>query len=233
MPNRAIVFTSAALLAACSVSRVSDGPTTREHRTIALAKAEVARVKVDVGAGTLQVRGGAPTLLEADFAYNVPEWKPSIEQNTFGSAVEIAVTQPSKSIAVGRPENRWDLALNDTVPVEVEAHLGAGEAKLELGRLRLRDVKISVGAGRVDLDLRGTPAQSYKVEVEGGVGQATIYLPATVAISAMATGGIGSVEVQGLERADGRWRNPRVTSGPVTIGVDVHGGVGQVRLIAE
>ena len=60
-----------------------------------------------------------------------------------------------------------------------------------------------------------------------------LYLPKSAGISATASGGIGDIEVRGLEKRDGRWINPGKEHAAATIRVDVRGGVGQIRLVAE
>ena len=85
----------------------------------------------------------------------------------------------------------------------------------------------------MDADLRGNPKRSYDVRINGGVGQATIHLPKSVGISATAVGGIGEVNVSGLEKRNGRWINPGHESDPVTIRLDVKGGIGQIDVVAE
>ena len=117
--------------------------------------------------------------------------------------------------------------------MDLIAHMGAGEAHLNLGSLNLRSVDVNLGVGEADVDLRGNPKRSYDVQIHGGVGQATVHVPKTVGISAMAAGGIGDVNVRGLENRGGRWINPGHENGPVTIRLDVKGGVGQIDLIAE
>jgi predicted membrane protein len=97
----------------------------------------------------------------------------------------------------------------------------------------LRSVEVNMGAGQLDVDLRGAPKRSYNVRINGGVGEATVYVPRSVAVEATATGGIGEVSVSGLEKRGGYWFNPAHEHDPVTVRVDVKGGVGQIRLVAE
>jgi len=54
-----------------------------------------------------------------------------------------------------------------------------------------------------------------------------------VGITATASGGIGDINVRGLENRNGRWINKSHELDPVTIRVDVKGGVGEIRLVAE
>jgi len=209
------------------------GPIEHEHFASPMDKAETTRVGLSMGAGTLTVKGGASDLVSADFSYNVPAWKPSTVQSVSGTQSEIQISQGPSNGSGSNTENTWDVALNDSRPMTLIAHVGAGEAHMTLGSLNLRRIELTIGAGQVDMDLRGTPKTSYAVSVHGGVGQATIHLPKTVAISASASGGLGDISTKGLEKRDGRWINPAVTSSPVTIELDVHGGVGQIELIAD
>ncbi len=228
-----LVVAAAALVAGCVSGPGSTGPTTHEHQVVDLDKAELTHVNLHMGGGELDVEGGAAKLLDANFTYNVPAWKPSIAHTASGKESDLVVSQGTETTILGRTENTWQLALNNAAPMDVTAHLGAGRARMTLGSLNLRGVELHLGAGEADMDLRGTPTTSYSVQIHGGVGQATVQVPASVAISATASGGIGDIKVKGLEMRDGRWVNPRVESGPVTITLDVHGGIGEIDIIAE
>jgi len=231
--TRGVILTAVWLVAGCSFDGVKPGPTERLHQVVELDKTERTRVSLRMGGGELEVKGGAAALLESDFSYNVPQWKPSVTYRASGSQGDLEVSQDTQTRAAGESENHWQLTLNDMMPMDIEAHVGAGEARLTLGSLNLRSVAVEMGAGEVDVDLRGQPRASYKVSVHGGVGSATIHVPASVPIAASASGGIGSISVEGLEKQGDRWINAKVPSGPVTIGLDVQGGVGEIRIVAE
>ena len=68
-----------AVLSACAMNRLQTGPTTHESKAVDLGKSEMARVELKMGVGELNVDGGSPKLLEADFLYNVPAWKPFMQ----------------------------------------------------------------------------------------------------------------------------------------------------------
>ena len=144
---------------------------------------------------------------------------------------DIEVSQAPGAVPHGK--NNWNLRFNDSVGMDLVVKMGAGEAHLNLGSLNLRNVAFDLGAGEVDVDLRGNPKRSYDVKINGGVGQATIHLPKGVGISATAVGGIGEVNVSGLEKRNDRWINPGHENGPVIIRLDVKGGIGQIDVVAE
>jgi hypothetical protein len=83
------------------------------------------------------------------------------------------------------------------------------------------------------LDLRGDPKRDYDVNIRGGVGEATVYLPQSAGIVADASGGIGGIKVLGLRQSEGHYVNDAYGHAKATIRVDVRGGVGAINLLAE
>lgn len=229
--KRSVGFLAMMLLVGCKPAHV--GETRHDSVHFDLDRSEVARVELRMGAGELRVKGGSSRLAEADFTYNVDEWKPKVDYHSTGSRGDLVIAQPDGTGRFGDTENRWDVRLNDTALVDFSVRFGAGDANLDLSTMNLRGVDVHMGAGELKMDLRGHPKRSYDVRVEGGVGEATIYLPREVGISAHAQGGIGEISVRGLEERGGRWINRSQENSPVTIRVDVKGGVGQINLIAE
>lgn len=222
------VVGTAALLSGCGF-QTATGETRNETLSFDLDNSKRARVDIRMGAGELRVSSGTPKLMTGKFAYNVPEWKPVVDYKA-GSG-ELLLSQPGYSASFGNGVNNWDVTLNGDVPLEFTAHLGAGEANLELGRMNLSRIELTIGAGQMNVDLRGEPKRDYTVEVRGGVGETTVHLPKDVGISATATKGIGDISVDGLEQRDGVWINPDRIGAPVTVRLDVKGGIGQIRLI--
>jgi hypothetical protein len=233
-PLSFIAVSAALLLTACG--KTTNSPTTpeqQESRSVELDKSERVRVDLRMSVGELNVRAGAAKLLDADFTYNVAEWKPDLRYRATGSVGDLVIEQQGPSSSSGNAKNRWDLRFNEKVPLDFKAHFGAGEAKLELGKLNLRSVDITMGAGTIEVDLRGTPAQDYAVQIRGGVGEATVRLPKDVGISALASGGIGDISVTGLRKDGDHYVNDAYATATRKIRLDVKGGVGSIRLIAD
>jgi predicted membrane protein len=125
------------------------------------------------------------------------------------------------------------LAFNDQKPLDLDVNCGAGETRLDIGELELRHVKVSMGVGELRMDLHGAPKHDYDVSIHGGIGQATVYLPSDVGIEANAEGGIGDIHVSGLEKHGGRYVNQALGKAQTTIRLDIQGGIGEIRLIAD
>src|SRR5512143_2496487 len=121
-----------ALLAGCS-SGARVGELQRESQSVELGDAKSVIVKINMGAGDLQVTGGAEKLLEADFKYNVVVLKPEVGY-TDG---RLEVRQPEISglpnlLGIMNFRNEWDLRLNDQVPMDLSVDLGGGTSNLQL-----------------------------------------------------------------------------------------------------
>jgi hypothetical protein len=209
------------------------GPTQHDSQSVASDAAKALRTEVKMGAGTLKLSGGTSKWMEGDFSYNVASWKPVVKYSTFGTRGDLTIEQPSSNESHLNTTNDWDLRFNNDIPTELTVRLGAGEARLDLGSLALRNLEVEMGAGSLRLDLRGTPKHDYDVRVRGGAGEAIVHLPKDVGISAKASGGLGEIKVQGLRKDGDHWVNDGAASSKVQIHVDVQGGVGSISLIAE
>ena len=229
----ALLAAAVVALCGCEMNVERGGPVQHATRSIDLDKSEMARIEIRMGAGELQLEGGSEKLMEADFAYNVPSWRPEVRYESSGFRGDLVIEQPHGVNMRSNLTYKWNIRLNDQLPLDVVTHLGAGEARMELGEVNLRSVEVHMGVGELRLDLRGKPRRDYSVEVHGGVGHATIYLPGDAGVVAQARGGIGHIEMRGLEKRDDEWINPAHQHAPATIHLNVSGGVGDISVIAE
>lgn len=218
-------------LTGCTVEKA--GPLVNDFRVFERDDAESLRVSLRMGAGELRIGSGTQKLLRADFAYNVPSWKPEVTYSTGAKAATLRIEQPSVSKSLGNTKYEWDLRLNREVPVDLDVHFGAGEATLDLGSLDMRSIDVNMGVGELKLDLRGQPKRDYNVKIQGGIGEATVRLPGDVGVIADAQGGIGDISAAGFRKENGRYRNEAYGHSKNTIRLVVHGGIGSIKLISD
>ncbi len=130
------------LSAACVV--VNEGPATMEHsaQTVDAKGAQSVHVEIDMGAGELQVRGGAAPLMDADFRYRASDGRPEVTYDVSGSRGTLTVRQPSRHTIGGNSKNIWELRLNEDVPMDLSIKMGAGEGRLNLGSVALHSLTI-------------------------------------------------------------------------------------------
>jgi hypothetical protein len=163
-------------LALSSCSTLSAGPLQTESRLVELGEAESAQVQVSMGAGRLRIDDGSLALLEGAFTYNIPEWRPEVTYTVDGGVGQLIIQQPSGIEILpqrGVSQYDWNLRLNNRVPISMNIMLGAGEAQLYLGELRLSDLSVTTGAGNTIIDLSGDWRHDLNVDIREASGKST------------------------------------------------------------
>jgi hypothetical protein len=226
---------AAAILFSAGCVQIDTPPATprTESRVIDRQDAETVQVEVVMAAGELKMRGGAKALMEADLRYAPDSWRPEVKYEVTGFRGRLSVRHPNNSGIGGKTVSDWDLRLNEDTPLDVNIKIGAGESRLDLGRLSMRNLEIELGAGSLKLDLTGKPKKTMDVKVRGGVGEAIVRLPREVGVEVEAHGGIGEITSSGLQKSGSVYRTEAAERGSVGMKVSVHGGIGSIRLIAE
>jgi hypothetical protein len=222
------------MVAGCNVENWDVGPPQTESQAVKLGGAKSARVEIEMPAGELSMGSGAKELLEADFSYPGPGSRPQVEYSVSGGQGQLTIRQPGSIHGRGGDHNTWDLRLSNKVPLEVKVDQGAGRARLNLGGLPLSRLDVHMGAGETFVDLSGDWKNDLTANIEGGVGKATVRLPSDVGVRASAHGGIGAIHVHGLRKDGEVYVNEAYGKSPVTVQVEVKGGVGEIDLeVAE
>jgi hypothetical protein len=202
-----------------------------DHRKIELGKARSVRAEVHIGAGELLLSGGAKPLLEADFIYNVSQWKPEVSYEVQGEEGKLRVRQPSvQGIPRGGSKYEWNLSFNNHVPLDLRVELGAGKSTLLLGELSLTNLEVETGVGETTIDLNGEWKQDLVAKIEGGIGQLNVHLPSDTAIAVEAEKGIGTVKVDGLRQDGKRYVNDAFGKTTPTLRIHIEAGIGEIRL---
>lgn len=202
-----------------------------ESRSVKLGDAKTVRAEIQMGAGEMKLAGGARELLEAEFSYNVGRWKPEVEYSVSGERGLLTIRQPERSGGPMGPRHyQWNLHFNNKVPLELIVNLGAGKAELTLGSLALRNLDLNMGVGEAVVDLTGDWKNDLEAHIKGGVGKATVRLPRDVGVEVHAKGGIGEVRPGELKKEGDAYVNDAYGKSPVTLRVNVEGGIGEINL---
>ena len=238
-----------------SGARVGDLQTKSE--SIELGDAETVDVEIKMGAGELDVSGGADELLEATYTYNVDELEPEATYSEGKLIVQHADVKGGIRTFFDLDDyrNEWDLRFNEDVPMEMNIDLGAGRSNLTLGSLALTGLDINAGAGDVDVDLSGSQSltrldydmgagrvtldltgnwqQDMDASIDGGVGELTLSLPRDVGVRVEVDTGIGSVVTSGLTKDGDTYTNDAYGESDVTLNIEIDAGVGKINLDVE
>jgi hypothetical protein len=204
-----------------------------ETQSVDLGTANTAKVRIEFAAGSLKVDGGADRLMEADFRYNVDDWKPRVNYNVSGSRGELLVDhlRDNLKLPLGKEVvNEWNIHLNNAVPLDLEIRTGAGDSDLDLSALDASNLQVEVGAGTTNLDLRGNWDHDVSADITGGVGNLSITLPSDVGVRVNMNTALVSVTANGLIIEEGGYVNKAFGTAAHTLTLNLQAGVGSVVL---
>jgi hypothetical protein len=208
------------------------GDMVTESKSFELGEVRSLDVDLSVNIGTLRVRGGAEELADVEFRYNVAEWKPKVDYSASGGKARLIIRQPehqNRSIP-DDAKSIWEIDINDGVPLTLNLDMGIGESDVALGGSSLSDLDIDQGIGEMTLDLTGDWTNDLDVNIDGGIGEATIRVPDGVGVRVKADTGIGGVSTLGFTRRGGAYVNAAYGETEATIEIDVDAGIGSITI---
>lgn len=212
----------------------SHANTRQDAQTIALQGAKSVVADIDLPTGTLDLSGGAPQLLDANFRYRERDGKPEAVYSVSGDRGTLDISQNNDSHThLASSGNDWRLLLGNAVPLDLTVSIGAGKANLNFQGLDISHADVKIGAGELNLDLTGPRKSDLHVDIHGGVGKAVIRLPRDVGSHLQTSGALGSVNAEGFHEADDVYTNDAFGKSASTVYVTVSGGVGQVTLVQQ
>ena len=128
-----------------------------------------AKLKMVVGASSLEIGSGAGKFVEGTIDYDIPESKPFV--STTGNIVRIEQTRDP----LAYPHyfsNKWNLRLGDAKPFTMELSAGVIRTNLSLGKLPITDLLIEAGAGDTRISFKETnPSIMNNLEARVGAGE--------------------------------------------------------------
>lgn len=202
--------------------------------TVDREDAKTVRVTLEMGAGDINLSGGASHLLEGEFDYRSSSETPKVDYHVSGTTGELRISQDDSDSHINtRADNHWTLHLANDIPMEIKIDMGAGRGNLRLRDIQVTRLNLDMGAGQADVDFSGDRKSDLTADLEGGVGEANIRLPKNVGVIVHASGGLGTIDARGLHHDGDEYTNDLYGKSPVTIHLKVTGGVGRISLTQE
>lgn len=131
-------------------------------------------VSIAMGAGTLNLSGGANSLINGTVEYNVSQWKPILTED--GDKVTIKQENLDNLPVPRNLVNDWTIQLNSSTPMDLHVAAGAYQGTLDLGGLRLQNLSIADGASQVTVNFNTpNPEVMGTLSYKTGASQVKLY----------------------------------------------------------
>ena len=217
-------------------SQYGDKVLESESVSIDLDGASEGRISLHHGAGELRVAAGAAEsqLLSGTFDGGVEQ-----TSKRTGDRLDAKLKVSSQGFPfafvpwIWGPGNRirWDFAVNPNIPLMLEVHSGANDARLYLTDTHMTDLEIHTGASATEVHL---PAQveHTRVKVEAGAASVKLTVPDGVAARVEVSGGLIGVDVdQTRFPKQGKvYCTPDFDSAPYRVEIKVEAGAGSISV---
>ena len=170
--------------------------------SIPLESARSARIKLDHGAGRLNIQGGAASneLLNGAFGAEV-----NTNTRLEGDQLQVKLrTSPHMWSWYPGESLDWDIHLNGEIPLSLKIDSGASSSTLDLTNLKVVDLDIDTGASSTEVSLPAN-AGNTRVDIDSGASSLNLRIPVGVAARIRVKSGIASVNVDSnrFPRLDG------------------------------
>jgi hypothetical protein len=226
--------------------------TRTQNRSVPREGARRTNLRLHLGAGVLSVKGGASGLVDAEFITNMTDLDPEFVYRVSDGIGEVSINQPVNAFPSFSSYMRyeWRIRCADGIPVDVDLQFGAGTGDIDLSTVPVRQLKahtgagqcravilasslerfdLQTGAGRFDLEVKGTPGSPAQGSIHGSVGALQLRVPRTTPTRIRVDKAIGGVSVRGFMQNDRDYTNYAPGTSPA-LDIDVHVGVGEVTL---
>jgi len=200
---------------------------------IEVGEATELEASIDMAAGKLTVTGGAAGAVDADFDFGRPTWRPLVEYDPVDGTGRLSIRTPQVATfgPKGNLRYEWRIALSDELPLNLDVDMGAGEVDLDLRGTRLRDIRVDLGAGDSMIDLSGGWADDVTGEINTGAGTLTLKVPADVGVRIVGyQDGLGTYRADGFAQDGDALVNRAYETAEVRFDLVLRRGIGDVTI---
>jgi hypothetical protein len=126
--------------------------------------------------------------------------------------------------------NSATFKLNTAPEWEIDVKTGATKLDFDLGKFKVRSLKLSGGAAAFDVKL-GQPLATTNVTVSTGMSAVVISIPANAACRVVSSTGLSSTDFEGIhKKADGVYETPGYNTAPTKFNIKMSGGMADFKV---
>lgn len=165
-----------------------------EHASIPLEGAAQARIRINHGAGRVNISAHDEPgiLVDGDFGGGL-----DIQTRRDGERLDVKMSVRTQILPFSWYPGYsldWNFTLNQGIPLAIELNTGASDNRIDLSELKVSEVKLSSGASATHLTLPAN-AGFTRLDVESGAASVDISVPSGVAARIRSRSGLSSLNL--------------------------------------
>jgi hypothetical protein len=221
------------------------------NHTLGLDGTKQSNIRLEIPAGELTLKTGSAQLIDTKVNYNLKDWKPTTSLTRSNGSTSLTIKQKSDNGNNNAGENKWNVSLNKSTPLNLSLTMGAGKSNLDLSNSRLQKlnieagavgcdinlkgssvkvVEIAAGVGELNLDMTGNWDHNVQVDISGGIGEVNLKLPKNTGVRLNPTG-LGSKNLNGFKKNGSYYQNAAYGKSKHTLTINVSGGMGSINVV--
>ena len=200
-----------------------------ENASIDLQGATSAKVRINHGAGELNIHSGAAG---NDFMRGTFLGGLDFKSNRSGDQLEVKM-RPARDMGFpfgGHFKLDWDIAFNADIPLALDLNLGANKATLDLRDMNLSHLDLDTGASDTDIHL---PARGrFTTDIDCGAASVTVHIPEGLAArirSNVAAGGL-DIDNNRFPRSGNYYQSPNFATASNTVDMTIDAGAASIKI---
>jgi hypothetical protein len=190
-----------------------------------------------IKSGNISLDFGAGNLIIGDSTSYLISGKGTMVQlnvNMSGDSTkraEVSFSSPNNNQVINhfKFNNTLNVSLNSLIPWNLEANIGAAEARMNL--TNYNTPKVSIDCGACDLELQlGDIANEQEVTIECGASDIKIIVPETSGCRVTSNSGLSSESFEGFTEKSEKHETDNYSSASKKININLSGGVSSFRI---
>ncbi len=142
--------------------------------------AKTVSAMLEMSFGSLEVGGGADMMMEGEFEYGDPSYKPEVSYDIEGEIGRLLMRHPNnvRQLASSK-QSRWHVSFNEEIPLDLGIHVASGATSVNLSDSHLTALTSKVGSGRFATILNGSMDDLEHVALKTASGRTNAVLNGT------------------------------------------------------
>lgn len=165
--------------------RVDASGIQQENDIFKVSNLKVVNTGIDLKVGALNINSSNDDSVSSKITFDDPKWRPVVKNMKDNYGEDINISEPAikgKDNDKKTVMNNYDLGISKNVPINMKIKSEVNDVKADLKELQVNNLDISMGSGKLYLDVSGNYKNNLTVNLNCGAGESIIYFPKNIGV---------------------------------------------------